>query len=400
MKLSEKEYIIKAAKLYGLEQYIIDDLEKHLDGSKPNEFVKRKTDFLFRLYHTYNSKEYNSKIDPDENGVIKLDDYYYVISNKRLVDSKIGMFWIISSNLEVYLATKLPDIQNQIKPKFFNISVKNNFLLPQIASQMGLDATIYYIAEYVDSFKKASSCHLTKNFLNLDETLIQGTDIVKDNPKRKIINFENLLEQTDKFIRKHYKKNNLSTSHLEKARKEIREGLIKQTIFNKIVFNENESNQKWGLIADRDKNLYLAPVYSYDFCSGVELSSKSYHRVIRKNKEDIESFMLEYGDESWFKQWIQEKVLTIDVNQAVIDMERKTSITLTDKEKEYYNFIINKFLEKIKKVSELNYDKELVEKNKKQERFHKITKKKALQTGILGENINYYSNIDDNYPKL
>lgn len=400
MKLSKKEYIIKAAKLYGLEQYIIDDLEKHLDGSKPNEFVKRKTDFLFRLYDTYNSKEYNSQIDLDENGIIKLDDYYYVISNKRLVDSKIGIFWIISSNLEVYLATKQPDIQKQIKPKFLNISIKNNFLLPQIASQMGLDATIYYIAEYVDNFKKASSCHLTKNFLNLDETLIQGTDIVKDNPKRKIINFENLLEQTDKFIRKHYKKNNLSTSHLEKARKEIREGLIKQTIFNKIVFNENESNQKWGLIADRDKYLHLAPVYSYDFCSGVELSSKSHHRVIRKNKEDIESFMLEYGDESWFKQWIQEKVLTIDVNQAVIDMERKTSVTLTDQEKEYYNFIINKFLEKIKKVCELNYDAELVEKNKKQERFHKITKKKALQTGVLGENINYYGNPDDDYPKL
>ena len=63
-----------------------------------------------------------------------------------------------------------------------------------------------------------------------------------------------------------------------------------------MVFNENEANEKWGLIIKKDKTLKLAPHFSYDFCAGVELTQKTHHRVIHGNREDIETFISKYAD--------------------------------------------------------------------------------------------------------
>lgn len=281
-KLTKKEYIVKAAKLYGLEKVEIDALKKHLDGMQINDFIARRCGVLYRLYKIYKSKGYNKHIKPDEDGLINLNNYSFEKSKKRLENSKIGEFWILSSNLDAYLATKAPDMHTQIENKFINISEKNNFLLPQIARQMGLDTTVYYKGKYINEDGTISTHHLTKNFLDDEETLIQGNSIIKDNPNKKKIHLELLLEETDRYIRKHYKKYNLPNEDLEKARTEIRQGLIKQTLFNKFVFNENEANSKWGLIKQKNNCLRLAPIFSYDYCAGAKPLTKTYHRTVRQ----------------------------------------------------------------------------------------------------------------------
>lgn len=375
-EILKKEYILEAAKLYGLGQVEIDALRAHLDGTFENEFIVRRTEFLFRLFEVFKSTKYNDKIDTDENGIINLNDYSFEISKRRLTDSKIGRSWIISSNLEAYLVTNLPDYSSEIKSKFLELSNKNNFLLPQIAKQMGIDATVYYKGEYTDESGALSTFHLTKNFLGDEENLIQGNSIVKDNPNKKRVDFEALLETTDKYIKKYYKKNKLPAKDMENARKSVRQGLIKQAIFNKMVFNENESNKKWGLIIGKDKNLRLAPLFSYDFCAGVEMTKKSHHRVIQGNREDIETFMLEFGKEKWFREWVRDYAINVDFDKAVKDMERKTGIGLSDEEREYYSFLINKMHSKIVSVHDLNYDKDLVNQNKKEKLGDKINRLK------------------------
>lgn len=375
-KLTKQKYIIEAAKLYGLSEVEIDALEAHLSGRQKNDFIVRRTEYLFRLYEIYKSKEYNDKIDTDENGIINLNDYSFEFSKRRLTDSKIGQGWIISSNLESFLVTKEPNYFSEIKDKFLNLADTNNFLLPQIARQMGLDATVYYRGEYTEESGSVSTFHLTKNFLRCEETLIQGNSIVKDNPNKKRVHFESLLETTDKYVKKYYKKNRLPTEEMNKAREEIRRGLIKQSLFNKMVFNENEANKKWGLIIGADKRLRLAPLFSYDYCAGIEMLNKSHHRVIDGNREDIESFMLEFGKEQWFRDWIRDFVVPLDYEKAVSDMERKTGISLSNEEKEYYSFLINKMHTKIVDVHDLNYDRELVEKNKNEKLGDKLTRLK------------------------
>lgn len=393
-KLPKEKYIIEAAKLYGLSDFEIESLEKHLSGKQQNEYIARRNQFLFRLYEVYKSKEYNDKINTDENGIINLNDYSFEVSKRRLTDSKIGKSWIISSNLEAFLVTKEPDTLSEIKTKFLKLADTNNFLLPQIAKQMGLDATVYYRGIHTDDFGSISTFHLTKNFLQGEETLIQGNSIVKDNPNKKRINFESLLEATDKFVKKYYKRFKLSPEDMKKAREDIRQGLIKQTLFNKIVFNENEANKKWGLIVGADKNLRLAPLYSYDYCAGVEMLNKSHHRVIDGNKEDIESFMLEYGKEEWFRTWIKDFVVPLDFEKATQDMERKTGIALSDEEKEYYKFLIDKMHTKVVSVHNLDYNRELVEKNKKEKLGDKLIRLKDSVSDRI-EDIKAIFNRDD-----
>ncbi len=370
------KYILEAAKLYGLGQVEITALKDHLEGRTENKFIVRRTKFLFRLFDIYKSTKYNDKMGTDENGIINLNDYSFEVSKRRLADSKIGKSWIISSNLEAFLVTSLPDYSAQIRARFLNISNKNNFLLPQIAKQMGIDATVYYRGEYTDKNGALSTFHLTKNFLGDEENLIQGNSIVKDNPNKKRVHFDDLLDSVDRYVKKYYKKHKLSEALMKEAREKIRQDLIKQSIFNKMVFNENEANEKWGLIIKKDKTLKLAPHFSYDFCAGVELTQKTHHRVIHGNREDIETFMLEYGKEKWFREWIRDFVVGLDLEKAENDMIRKTGITISDEEREYYKFVIQKMHSKILSVYNLNYDKELVNQNKKEKLGDKINRLK------------------------
>ncbi len=380
-KLSKEEYIIKAAKLYGLGEVEIGALKDHLSGKMPNDFIVRRCQYLFDLYDIYVSKEYNDPIDPDEKGIINLDDYAFELSKRRLDKSKIGNQWMISSNLEAYLITDRPNKYTDIRNKFIGISKTNNFLLPQIAKQMGLDATVYYKGVYTDQYGTLSTRHLTKNFLNDDETLIQGTSIIKDNPKRRRINFESQLEAVDKFVKKHYKKHKLPQEESDKAREEIKRGLIKQAIFNKFVFNQNESHQKWGLVQGKDKKLRLAPLFSYDYCAGVEPLHKAYGRCVQGRREDIESFMVHFSKYPWFKEWIATKVVTFDFDQAVKDMTRRTCVELSDEEREYYDFLFSKMHAKVLSVCEVNYDRNLVEKLRKEKLGDKVLRIKNTVTG-------------------
>lgn len=367
-KLSKEEYIIKAAKLYGLVDVEIEGLRNHLNGTMPNDFIERRCAALFRLYEIYNSTEYNERIDPDADGLITLNDYAFEISKRRLSGSKIGKFWILSSNLEAYLATVPANMSYEVESQYLNISEKNNFLIPQLAKQIGIDATIYYKGEYTNEERdgEVEKFHLTRNLLKDNETLIRGSSFVKSNPNRLMLDLDKILEATDKYVKKYYKKYKLPQKDLERAREEIRQGLIKQTIFNKIVFNENESNEKWGLIIGEDKNLRLAPLFSYDFCANVKTIGRMQHRVVHGNKEYIEDFILKYSKEPWFKEWIENTVLDLDLDKAISDMERKTGVTLTDEEREYYNFaIMEKMHSKVVNVSDLNYDEQLVVQEKK-----------------------------------
>lgn len=372
-KLNKQEYILKAAKLYGLGEIEVEALKAHLDGSMPNDFIARRTEALFRLYEIYESNEESHKFNTDENGVINLNDYSFEFSKRRLTDSKIGKFWIISSDLEAFLSVTTPqDRSSDVKEKFVSISEKNNFLLPQIAKQMGIDATVYYKGEYTDQYGTFSTHHLTKNFLYDEETLIQGNSIIKADQNKRRINIETLLDSTDKYLKKYYKKNKLPQEDLQRARKEIREGLIKQTFFNKLFFNTNESNEKWGLIVGKDKNLRIAPLFSYDYFAGVESITRKQHRVVQGSREDIESFMITFSKEPWFKSWIQNSVLSMNFDRAKGDMERVTGISLSSEEEEYYRYVLQKMYPKVLDVCNLNYDKELVEKNKEEKLGKKL----------------------------
>ena len=116
-KLSKLDYIVKAAKLYGLGEVEINALKDHVSGKNVNEYIERRCKYLFRLYDIYKSEKYNEHLDPDEKGIINLNDFSFEKSKRRLANSKIGVFWILSSNLDTYLATVPPNRYTEIENK-------------------------------------------------------------------------------------------------------------------------------------------------------------------------------------------------------------------------------------------------------------------------------------------
>ena len=386
-KLSEEEYILKAASLYGLSDMEIDALKKDFSGEQPNEYIRKRCKALFDLYEIYKSKEYNDKIDTDENGLIIIDDYAYKISKRRLLDSKIGRGWLISSNLEDFLIVAPADLSNDINPNYINIAEKNNFLMPQLARQLGIDATIYYKGESNEIYDgKKTYFRLTKNFMKEDETLIQGDSFIK--PKRKRLNalkttvdLDKMIEETTRFVKKHYKKHKLPEAEAKEACRNIREGLIKQTIFNKLVFNTNEDNNQWGLIEDGSHHLRIAPIYNYNYCANVSSRINTCTRMVNK-REDIEYIILRYSNEEWFKTWVEQDLLKLNLAQAEKDMERITGETLSDEEREYYNFVImEKMHSKVVNVSDLEYDSEKV--------HEELSKKRGIR-GFFNPEVRFF----------
>ncbi len=386
-KLSEKEYILKAASLYGLTSVEIDGLEKDFSGEQPNEFIRKRCKPLFDLYEIYKSKEYNDKIDTDENGLIVLDDYAYKVSKRRLADSKIGRGWIISSNLEDFLVVTPADLTYDIGSSYVNIAEKNNFLMPQLARQLGIGATIYYKGESRDPDKSIPTyIRLTKNFIKEDETLIPGDTFIKPKKKkfksaRLSLDLDKMIDETQKFVKKHYKKHKLPENEAKDACRNIRKDLIKQTIFNKLVFNTNENNNQWGLIENGEHRLRIAPIYNYNYCANVPSRDNTCTRMVNK-REDIEDIILRYSDEEWFTTWVESDLIPLDLEKAEKDMERITGETLSDEEHEYYTFVImEKMLSKVVNVSDLDYDTDKV--------LEERSKKRGIR-GFLNPNVSFF----------
>lgn len=75
--------------------------------------------------------------------------------------------------------------------------------------------------------------------------------------------------------------------------------------------------------------------------------------------------MLKFGKENWFRSWINEKVLPFNLDDAIISMENTTKVTLSDQEKQYYNFMFSQMKDKVQEVVDLNYDEDEITRRKK-----------------------------------
>ena len=252
-----------------------------------------------------------------------------------------------------------PVNDTDISSHYKEISEKNYFLMPFLAKQLGIDSTIYYKAERDGE----EQYYLTKNFINEDEAVIRGDTIVKGVFKKKKIDLNKLIDETNKFVKKHYKKHKLPEVEIKETQNLIRQGLIKQTVFNKLVFNQNEGNSLWGLVENEEHRLRLAPIFNYTYCANVKPTSKTSYRTV-DGKETIEDILLYYSDEKWFKDWIEKDLINLDIKNAKLSMEKRTGVSLTDSETDYYNFVImEKMHSKVVTVSDLDYNTEKVQEN-------------------------------------
>lgn len=387
--LNKEEYILKAAKLCGVEKVEIKALEEHLSGKMVNPYIERRNSNLFKLYEMYVNERYRA-LKVGKNGIIDLNKTDFVTSKKRTEKNKFGKHLIVTPELDSYIAVS--PIPYDVPIKFEQIAELNNLLLPHISKKLGVPATEYYRSIYREKTTENAN-HLTKNFLNDDEILIPGNKIFRGDNKRKPkvtkrkIKLESRLEHTDKFIKRNYEAEKFSKEECNAIREEIRKGLIKQTVVNKFFVIDDEPSSSFGLIKNKEGRLRLAPLSKFSYCAGVTRNASDLkHIVTSTGKEDLQSFILEYGKETWFREWIESKLLKLDFEECVQSMESASKVSLSETEKDYYKYFFENMKEDVKEVVRAKYNKDKLPKRRKRDSTT-VVMKKGFQKDLKKENL-------------
>ena len=369
LELGEKEkFILTAGKLAGVSKVELEALEDVFYGrEKNNDFILRRMKPLFDLYE---------KNLAGKTGFIPTKDPYcylmnaddVLISKKRLnKGSAIGDSWVITPNLEAYLA-KDP-IHYSVSSRYDELSEMNNLFLPYVAQSLGVKTAFFYRVLFQEPEGTGKYRHLSRNFLAIDETFISGNAVLKKGDGEHLltgrdshhISLGSLLEHTDKYVKKFCKKHGKSEGYTKEARFNIRQGVIMQSFLNKLLLNNNEDNRYWGLITDEENNITYAPMYNYTECGVVSTDTITPKRVVQKRKiiggmDDIQSFMLAFRKEDWFRVWATEAVNSFDVEKCFEDFNSSRKFDLSEEYKEYYRTFLGKTFDLAKEVIEKDFD--------------------------------------------
>lgn len=362
-KLTEEEkYILKAAKLKGLAAVEIDGLRRHFTGEAPNEFVVRRNPDLFELLE---------KKKKEKQGFIRETDNPYIDMENVLV-SRIDLYHpgtrrIVTPSLTSYITKPATYVKEN--SKFHELSIKNELFLPFVAKAFDVQAlTFMTVGVENDELEGEDVQHITRNFMDSTDRFIPGYKILtsgnkkdsnKGTPKR--IGMTYLLDRIDKYIKKLGKKLKLPEDEVKGIRGQIRRELIKQTFINKLLLNDNESNYNWGLIV-KGQEISLSPLFGFEYCAGVmDLKELPTRRVVGNigrvgGREDIQSFMIAYGKEEWFRTWVKEALKSFDIEDTFALAEEKSNVMFTDQEKDYYRAVLDKTISLAKEVVDVDFD--------------------------------------------
>lgn len=249
-------------------------------------------------------------------------------------------------------------LKETIKTDHRDIGEKNNFVMPQLAKQLGIDTATFYksmdarekvkvesltdnIVEILrrDHLVDDTKYFLVKNFLNSGERYISADTFLPSSRKgSKTVDMSTILQSSEKYVKSHYEENGFSLKEAQDALEGIRRGIIKQSLFDKLTLNKNSSNKNWGLVLSSDNSLKLAPLHYFKSYANSGEMKKA--RTVRKNREDISDFILEYCDEEWFRDWLKNSVGTLSLDQAIANTYMSTRVELNSAEKDYYSLML------------------------------------------------------------
>ena len=384
-------YLNAAGVVYGKAPVELEGLTYYLNHGEFDfdNWILRRNEILFDLYEKYKSNSFNEGFKMSENGVYHPREEDYVISKERqnrwmtnYDTNQPGIGWIMTPSLDYFMVSPNAKSAHTVTEKYHNLSEKNSFLLPQIAKQLDIPATVYYRG-VIKRGKDKRKVHLSKSFIEPDEVYVAAYGFVPSKRKRdNKVSMQTLLDSTKQFMLDDEGMHGIDPEDTLARYEEIRKGIIKQTFFYKLTLHDEESNDTWGLTAGRDHRYHLAPLRVYEpACEAKTLgyNGKGCHRTVSNGLDDIQSFMLEYSKEDWFKKWLEDRVLNLDMDKAFVDTARETKVFLNSKEREYYSEVFTTMLGKVQDVFDLEFDHsevgQMIQTHRRAKRIAKVKSK-------------------------
>ena len=248
-----------------------------------------------------------------------------------------------------YIHDKYPE---HYKNSDAEITMANNFIMPEIAKQFQLEVADYYNVVFEDgeglksraNFKeigrikeqKIQPNHrylLTPSFLRNDEELIHLADILENKYESKATKILNAIEEYLKKMRAP-----------ETDIKAVKLNFIKQCIFDKFIDFSDEHNLNSGIIIKKEAEgirARLAPCYDLDFAAGVyntidgEIQVRAFFRKSDNGRFDLTD-ILEQFRSNFEKEYLKEVLLKLDIEQAIEIGEQYGNFKLSDIAKRRY----------------------------------------------------------------
>lgn len=356
--LNEEEYLKKALKLWGIREDYIEDRIKDRMGIKQVE----------ELYEFYDGK--NVDLYFDENGRLDLEKMHPIKSMIQVNNSSKAYGWMILPDLTTgILKVSLEKIERNkedgIRARYTTLAAMG------IARNLGLESAQYYLTTNNEEgdFKSELGYIYSPNFLKENEELISGLDMSTDMQTlmeiRGDMNNVDMI-RNEKLINVYLKNRRFSSEEIE----EVRRDFVKQCIFRKIINDSDEANRNWGIIVKNEsmyneknqnnsikKTVKIAPMYDFEYA--FQTKYKNVYRTIN-GSADIEDFINYYKKEEWFKNWVNEVVCNLDMDDVYNEVFNSSKIKIPEEYKIYFSEEVKEKLKEIKECinKEKNRDDE------------------------------------------
>ena len=346
-RISEEEYLKKALKLWGIQDDYIEDRLKDRMGIKPVE----------ELYKSYNGEKVEFTFD--ENGRLEIEKLHGLRSMIEVNNSSKAYGWMILPDLSTgILKVSLEQIKNDkedgIKARYATLTSMG------IARKLGLESAQYYLTtkNVNEKLKNELGYIYTPNFVKENEELISGLDMSTDMETliqiRGDINCVD-MKRNEKLIGIYLKNRKFPEEDIET----VRRNFIKQCIFGKIINDGDEANRNWGIIV-KNENVYnektqsnsikrkvkMAPMYDFEY--GFQTKYINTYRTVN-GSSDIKDFINHYKKETWFKEWTENEVCKLNMDEVYEEVLNSSKIEIPEEYKEIFSKQVK---EKIKIIRE------------------------------------------------
>ena len=293
----------------------------------------------------------NGRRTPD---AIKVDlirnPYFAENSNVR---GCFSQFWLILSDLNKYLLKEIPN------PRFFRngsgmYTRDNALIVPRVISAAGLECAEYYLVNWVmdDSVSTwEDDFLLTPSFLKDDDEMLSFKDILG----RECLDVEIIERNLRRELElRHFREKNINR---------FMQDLRRKICMSEIIDNTDMSSENMSVIFNNG-TVRVAPLYDFDFCMGNEAVVNRHFKI--KGQQGLLAVLDYYKDDKELVKWLEERILTINMNQIVSVKESTQNRGLVCKEARYVykDFweqqidTIRKFLIKIQEPSTENKELE------------------------------------------
>ena len=96
-----------------------------------------------------------------------------------------------------------------------------------------------------------------------------------------------------------------------------------------------------------NKSVRMSPMYDLNSCFQHKYRD---HERVANGSPEVDAMVKNYIGEEWFRQWLEEKVLTFDVNELYANVKKDSNIEVPEIYQKDFSNRLNRNIQKVRNV--------------------------------------------------